>query len=224
MVFLSSKRAIRHAEMMEMLRLRVFGDMEFLRIQTRINTLLRNKFPAWFSCWRQNQGENFPNMQSFTDFTGMHISLTRPDASWRFMLVSQPPIPNLQVVVADVSRTGQARYRYKVIHFGNNGLRMGFLYSVVQSFMAPNRYFNLDWAQKTWTDPMASPDWFGQPLPELLEDMFEHVWMNHLWQPMLADVIHLILKANDHVDFADSHPYLSGLRPFDPSHLAHVDQ
>ena len=55
------------------------------------------------------------------------------------MPVSQPPILKLRIVVVDVPRSGQPRYRRQTGEHGD-GIRMSTLFDIVQNFMSDNRY------------------------------------------------------------------------------------
>jgi hypothetical protein len=103
-----------------------------------LNPLLCEKFPPWFAqdsrstfltkIWIENLRQL--DWNSSKEKTAAYV---RREASWRRMLVTQPPITNLRVVsstsrlVGTIERTGQICV--------NTGIKMGLLYDRVEMHM-----------------------------------------------------------------------------------------
>lgn len=181
---------------------------------TMINTLLQKKFPAWFQQYHYPYGKDYyygkphaPSPPNGIDaLSHINESFTRHGATWRQMLVSQPPIRKLQVVVVDLPERAPARIRSKMFDFSDTdplGIRMGTLYDLVQGFLHENRSFAVDWWEYTWKDTHNDlydhvPEGYDStgplPLPKVLKEMriSEASWA----QPNVADLLSLILSAH----------------------------
>ncbi|GAB1314524.1 hypothetical protein MFIFM68171_04734 [Madurella fahalii] len=104
----------------------------------QLNPLLQEYFPLWFQLPKYRPGvwagfahqptaiaSNPPVRQ------GRREALTRRGASWRRMLVQQPPLYRLGVIIADRA------YFTDILDFPD-GLRMGALYDLVYSYACHN--------------------------------------------------------------------------------------
>ncbi|CEJ55305.1 hypothetical protein PMG11_01569 [Penicillium brasilianum] len=131
------------------------------------NPLLKSKFPYWFpaddhkSC---SISFGAGDMQDFLESSETHL---RPEASWRRMLVQQPPILTLGWVERGIAVSDMVdlhRWEVPVQAFG--GLRMNMLYDIVvnSSETAPEYfYFRVLWSRygtfaHEWCSLKSDPD------------------------------------------------------------------
>jgi hypothetical protein len=138
------------------------------------NPLLTEKFPTWFNDIRMtkrffidvNTLQDAIDIFHYTDNAGPYKSYSftdigtlaradlgarsevycRPEASWRRMLVTQPPVKLLKIVTASNVRKRWGRKR-EMKEFGNKGgLRMGFVYDfVIEEIHSSYARFGLQW-------------------------------------------------------------------------------
>ena len=105
----------------------------------RLNPLLQEAFPLWFQLpeHRPDVWAGFahqPTAMARTPHTRQpeaRKALTRRGATWRRMLVQQPPLYKLGIIV------GETAYFTDVLEFPD-GLRMGTLYDLVYSYACRN--------------------------------------------------------------------------------------
>lgn len=81
---------------------------------------------------------------------------TRPGASWRRMLVSQPPPPHLGFLLSNVLFYIGGPHSLSIanIPVADGGLRMGELYDLVQHHASHHKYHSL-WFRVIWNRPQA---------------------------------------------------------------------
>jgi len=125
--------------------------LDVSKTKTRTNPLLRKKFPPWFEdkwlmprayalsdhkhFWRLDWNSNKERTEAYA----------RKDASWRRMLVVQPPVQELIVKVHTEAIGGPSQSKGQLRL--SDGLRMGQFYDIVQDFVEqkPVTYFVIRW-------------------------------------------------------------------------------
>jgi hypothetical protein len=93
---------------------------------------------------------------------------SRPEASWRRMLVTQPAVEMLKIVYANVVRKSWSRTKEKRQLASGEGLRMGFLYDFIvgrgglQSGSGFTfRRFSIQWNMFDIEDNLKTEEWQG---------------------------------------------------------------
>lgn len=137
------------------------------------NPLLANKFPYWFPADDASScaiAFGAGDMQDFLEISNIY---RRPEASWRRMLVQQPPIMALGWVERSVLPSyARDLYRWEIPLQALGGLKMNMLYDLVvnASEVAPEYfYFRVLWSQsKTLKSGFASLD--SDPCPSSFSD------------------------------------------------------
>jgi len=122
------------------------------------NPLLLKKFPAWFGDIRVTHRFYIPRPYKTHDnvYDVSHIknsdwascpdAYSRPEASWRRMLVMQPAVQLLKIVHANLDGKRWKRVRETREFTPAEGLRMGFLYDfVVEDIDETHTKFGLQW-------------------------------------------------------------------------------
>ncbi|KAJ5475661.1 hypothetical protein N7539_007948 [Penicillium diatomitis] len=137
------------------------------------NPLLAFKFPYWFPA--DDAGScaiafGAADMHHFLEISDIY---RRPEASWRRMLVQQPPIMAMGWVERSVSPSdGRDLYRWEMPLQAFGGLKMNMLYDLVvnTSEFAPEYfYFRVLWSQsKTLSSSFASLH--SEPCPSSFSD------------------------------------------------------
>lgn len=135
---------------------------------------------------------------------------TRPGASWRRMLVSQPPPPQLGFLWSKAIYYigGPHSVSTALIPCENGGLRMGELYDLVQHHAGHHEYHSL-WFRVTWNQPQAPfMSWmYRHYCGKLLEETnvlveFQHKDDRGLWDhprdPPEEDVFDSIFRCDEH--------------------------
>lgn len=116
------------------------------------NSLLEKNFPPWFEgIWMNLKYRLLSHHKKFMSLDwnsnkAKAEAYARKEASWRRMLVAQPPVHDLIVKIHAQEMIGapnQSRGELKL----NDGLRMGLLYDLVQDFLEhqPTGYFLINW-------------------------------------------------------------------------------
>ena len=200
---------------------------------TAINTLLQAKFPHWFNQWHRCCSLSHSTVHGIEGgpsydhnvFTGYHSSrrdatddptiwhsilaynsaaITRAEASWRRMLVCQPPIRQLEVVIHGPCRGFEFHGSVTTLDFTNTdkaGVRMAILYDLVQRFVDRQRHFGVDWWEnnKVYFDHGEEAScWHHsrEPLPLHLSNMDPP---KEIALPDWPDKMHLFLFNNTHI-------------------------
>jgi hypothetical protein len=119
--------------------------------KVRTNPLLRKKFPPWFEdkqlmprafaladhkhFWRLDWNGSKERAEAYA----------RREASWRHMLVAQPPVHDLIVKMRTEATSGPRQSKGELKP--EDGLRMGLFYDIVQDFVEhqPVTYFVIQW-------------------------------------------------------------------------------
>ena len=107
--------------------------------ETMANPLLREAFPPWYvgkprcSYKRGFDREAFSNLPMCKEPSRMRRFM-HPKASWRRMLLTQPPTTKLGVWKSDQEAGCMPDFWFKVLEF-NDGLRMGKLYDLSQGWV-----------------------------------------------------------------------------------------
>jgi hypothetical protein len=119
--------------------------------EVHYNSLLQKKFPPWFE-------DKWLMARTYRLFDHKHFwrldwnsskertdAYARKEASWRRMLVAQPPVQDLIVKVRTEAMGGPTQ-RKGELKF-EDGLRMGLFYDLVQDFVEhqPATYFVIRW-------------------------------------------------------------------------------
>jgi hypothetical protein len=171
----------------------------------QINLLLREVFPLWF------QPRHFPpDLWDKTVFDGLPIArhtaaFVRRGASWRKMLVQQPPAPSLCImdVRFEHSQSGEwiDVWNHWAIFDDEGGLRMGPLYDLVYSWVGVSRqHCRLSWRR------LPPPDLEDDPLdkppddpPDDLSDDSSDDWLSDdpLDKQEVRDAAELVLEKVD---------------------------
>ncbi|KAJ5464754.1 uncharacterized protein N7458_000440 [Penicillium daleae] len=125
------------------------------------NPLLASKFPYWFPADGGNSCATAFGAGDMQDFLESSDTYRRPEASWRRMLVQQPPIMAVGWVersIAVSNMTDVHRWEIPLQAFG--GLRMNMLYDLVihtSEVASEYFYFRILWSQyETFASPFAS--------------------------------------------------------------------
>ncbi|KAI0429024.1 hypothetical protein F5Y09DRAFT_271871 [Xylaria sp. FL1042] len=122
------------------------------------NPLLVEAFPLWFS--QKTKEEQLKVSMPFEmpcrdDFYGLPMAqesrrhaFMHPDATWRHMLVRQPPVPSLCGWSMAHGMMGDSHDF--CLHEFPDGLRMGYFYDTVQEWVSQQvSYFNVFWDSGT---------------------------------------------------------------------------
>ena len=113
------------------------------------NPLLRKKFPPFFALCSKNDSVSFAGEKDFEELEWNRSpekrrAYARREASWRRMLVAQPPRTSLKVVYTSEGMMGASKKNGRLEVEG--GLKMGLLYDVVQaSLVIPTTVFAVLW-------------------------------------------------------------------------------
>ena len=110
-------------------------------IGTEINSLLVARFPVWFTDWQHREDCKAAASDSSSAICGLELStsqldaLTRHDASWRKMLICQPPLQKLQIQGCFEIKYTRSTYPIQSTYLdhADTGLRMGKLHDIVWS-------------------------------------------------------------------------------------------
>jgi hypothetical protein len=116
---------------------------------SRLNPLLCEAFPPWFKnlslSAAQSYGLFHPKCFEDLDWNSndnKKVAYAREDASWRRMLVVQPPVRTLQMIRRWSGRNPDTYYECRLQC--EEGLSMGLLYDIIQGhFLVPQ--FGLHW-------------------------------------------------------------------------------
>lgn len=164
----------------------------YIRQGTEINQLLQERFPSWFTLWTwlghgrcelwmKNKHEAFAELERRLQSLA---ALTRPGASWRKMLVAQPPVKQIRIMSTWPDRLGQddrgsASYSTGLLDCSQKlpfGVTMAILYDRAQSnFQHKGHEFGIFWRTYNQSDlisPFVSAneamDFRSEPLPQFL--------------------------------------------------------
>ncbi|CDM37273.1 hypothetical protein DTO013E5_8363 [Penicillium roqueforti] len=173
------------------------------------NPLLASKFPYWFPADDTKSCAIAFGAGDMQDFLESSDIYRRPEASWRRMLVQQPPIMALGWVERSVSPSNVIDlHRWEIPLQALGGLQMNILYDLVvnTSEVAPEYfYFRVLWSQsKTLSSSFASlrsdpcpsfnSDRIDGPLRHAMQgaDVVLDMWYtsqmkNHLWKGWSKD-------------------------------------
>jgi hypothetical protein len=119
--------------------------------EVHYNSLLQKKFPPWFEdkwliarTYRLSHHKHFWRLD-WNSSKERTDAYARKEASWRRMLVAQPPVQDLIVKVRTEAMGGPTQ-RKGELKF-EDGLRMGLFYDLVQDFVErqPATYFVIRW-------------------------------------------------------------------------------
>ncbi|KAJ5152926.1 uncharacterized protein N7482_009404 [Penicillium canariense] len=140
------------------------------------NPLLASKFPYWFPADDTKSCATAFGAGDMQDFLESSDIYRRPEASWRRMLVQQPPIMALGWVERSVSPFNVIDlHRWEIPLQAFCGLKMNMLYDLVvyTSEVAPEYfYFRVLWSQcKTLSSSLASLR--SDPAPSFNSDMID---------------------------------------------------
>lgn len=124
------------------------------------NTFLASKFPYWFPADTAKSCKTSFGAGDMQDFLDSH-AYQRPEASWRRMLVQQPPIMVLGWVERSIAPDDMVElHRWEIPLQPFVGLRMNMLYDLIvkKAEAAPQYfYFRLLWSQyETFENNMVS--------------------------------------------------------------------
>lgn len=117
-----------------------------------INPLLRESFPPWFlnhaSMPGQFEQSGISELRKldWTSSTEKTAAYARREASWRRMLVTQPPIRSLGIVKSASTQGGTFENTGKIIL--ESGIKMGLMFDLVEMHMiscSPVSSFALQW-------------------------------------------------------------------------------
>lgn len=113
-----------------------------------INPLLRNMFPPWFKNHGQFQQSGIGDLRKldWNSSKEKTAAYARREASWRRMLLTQPPVTSLGIVKSASARHGISEYKGEIVLEG--GIKMGLLFDLVEMHMincSPVSSFALRW-------------------------------------------------------------------------------
>jgi hypothetical protein len=115
------------------------------------NTFLASKFPYWFPADTPKSCKTSFGAGDMQDFLNNSDVYKRPEASWRRMLVQQPPIMVLGLVERSIAPDDMVKlHRWEIPLQAFAGLRMNMLYDLVvkKAEVAPQYfYFRVLWSQ-----------------------------------------------------------------------------
>jgi hypothetical protein len=123
----------------------------FSHEKVQYNSLLRKKFPPWFEdkwlmarTYRLSDHKHFWRLD-WNSSEERAVAYARKEASWRRMLVAQPPVQELIVKIRTEAMGGPMQSRGELTF--EDGLRMGLFYDLVQDFVEhqPATYFVIRW-------------------------------------------------------------------------------
>ncbi len=118
---------------------------------SHINPLLQKKFPPWFEdkwlmprTFRLSDHKHFWRLD-WKSSEQRAEAYARKEASWRRMLVAQPPVQDLIVKMRTEAMEGPSQSRGELKF--EDGIRMGLFYDLVQDFVEhqPVTYFVIQW-------------------------------------------------------------------------------
>ncbi|KAK3059936.1 hypothetical protein LTS18_009714 [Coniosporium uncinatum] len=158
----------------------------------RTNPLLRDAFPTWFKHsmsdsmisyhpihWNNPSESSIFEALPWNSNPEATSAFKRQEASWRRMLVTQPP-----VLAFDIQRTAHhwdSDVKRGRIDFGkNDGLRMGILYDLVEQFLLREQsvaYFAVQWRM------------FPSGSKELLENEVKYTESFPGYEPYMAEIL-----------------------------------
>lgn len=140
------------------------------RTGTEINTLLQSKFPCWFISYDKRAPRDLvpPNFYG-RNLSNVHLdALTRSDASWRKMLICQPPKTEIHITECPIKGVTLFFKDCGVLDYSRVGLRMGHIHDIafsclisIQKFrkaIQPSITFGLDWHSSQELDRVAVPN------------------------------------------------------------------
>jgi hypothetical protein len=112
----------------------------------KLNPLLHSSFPPWFennTHNRYNRGAEFKTLD-WNSTPKKRVAYARKEASWRSMLLCQPPVHVLSIERNLYSMGGHRRYDGS-IHF-KDGVRMGLVYDrAYEVVRRPVSAFSMNW-------------------------------------------------------------------------------
>jgi hypothetical protein len=162
------------------------------------NPLLAETFPSFFPSTIDN--DSIPKTTLTTlPFTSNHKTLKthlRPEASWRHMLTTQPPLHTIGRFIMGSGMMGQTWHQQKALP-QKNGLRMGTLFEMIIQL---DRYmWNICeiWISLGGAVPVNAPAEMKKPSIYLDVDR-----INSDWEGMLRET-DLVLVTGGHVDCTD---------------------
>jgi hypothetical protein len=103
-----------------------------------INPLLRERFPPWFNSHAQLKQLGITELRNldWNSSTEKIAAYARCEASWRRMLVTQPPITRLGIVNSASSQGGTSQCTGEIVL--ESGIKMGLLFDLVEMHMISN--------------------------------------------------------------------------------------